>query len=152
MERLLSSRMTFFYKRIFPPMWISAFCFLTLFVWIGACRTDSSLKWLTLICLTGGSLFLFWFSARIKDVRLQGDHLVISDYRSEELIPLSQVEAVEETRIWNPKLIKLRLVRSGQWGNEIIFIAPIRFQFVFSDHPLVKELWDMIRNKQRGSG
>jgi len=144
--------MTYFYKRIFPAIWIIAFSLLTLFVWIGGCRTDSSLKWLTLICLPAGSLFLFWFSARIKNVRLRGDHLIVSDYRSEELIPLLQVEEVGETRIWNPKLIKLRLVRSGQWGNEIIFIAPIRLQFVFSDHPLVKELRDMIQKKQRGLG
>jgi hypothetical protein len=77
---------------------------------------------------------------------------MVSDYRSEETIPLLQIEEVEETRIWNPKLIKLRLVRSGQWGNEIIFIAPVRFQFVFSNHPLVKELRDMIQEKRRGLG
>ena len=151
MERILSSRITFFYKRIFPAIWIIAFCLLTLFVWIGSCQTDSSLKWLTLICLTAGSLFLLWFSARLKTVKLQGEHLIVSDYCSEEIIPLQQIEEVKETRIWNPKLIKLQLVRSGRWGNEIIFIAPIRFQFVFSGHPLARELRDMLRNKQQGT-
>ena len=143
--------MTYFYKRIFPPLWIISFFLLTLFVWLGGGRAASSLKWLTLICLLGGSSFILWFAARLRTVTLREDHLVVSDYRSEELIPLLQVEEVEETRIWNPKLIKLRLVRSGQWGEEIIFIAPLRFQFVFSNHPLVKELREMISKKKRGT-
>lgn len=152
MERLLSSKMTYFYKRIFLPLWITGFFLLTLFVWIGGCRTDSSLKVLTLAGLLGGSFYLFWFSARLKSVKLREDHLIISDYRSEEMIPLVEIDKVEETRIWNPKLIKLRLIRSGRWGNEIVFIAPVRFQFVFSNHPLVKELRDMIQKKRRGLG
>jgi hypothetical protein len=152
MERLLSSRMTFFHKRIFPLLWIIIFSFIALFVWSGSCQADASIKWLTALCLTGGSLFLFWFSARLKTVRLQGDNLIVSDYRTEELIPLQQIEAVKETRMWNPKLIKLQLVRSGQWGDEIIFIAPIRLQFVFLNHPLVGELRDMIKEKRRGPG
>jgi hypothetical protein len=151
MERLLSSRMTFFYKRIFPPLWIITFSVITFLVWFSGCQTDASMKWITLLGLTGGSLFVFWYSARLKTVRLQGDNLIVSDYRSEELIPLQQIEEVKETRIWNPKLIKLYLVRSGQWGDEIVFIAPIRLQFVFSNHPLVKELQDMIREKRISS-
>jgi hypothetical protein len=151
MERLLSSRMTYFYKKIFPVAWIITFCFITVLVWIGGCQAAVTTKWFTLACLAGGSLFILWFSARLKTVRLQGDHLLVSDYRSEELIPLLQIDEVRETRLWNPKLIKLHLLRPGQWGNEVIFIAPIRFQFVFSDHPLVKELRDMVRKQQRGS-
>lgn len=150
MERLLSSRMTFFYKRIFPLLWIITFSFITFLVWFSGCQ-NVSMKWFTLVCLTGGSLFLFWYSVRLKTVRLQGDNLIVSDYRSEELIPLQQIDEVKETRVWNPKLIKLHLVRSGQWGDEIVFIAPIRLQFVFSNHPLVRELRDMIREKRRGS-
>jgi len=151
MERLLSSKLTFFYKRIFPAAWIITFSFITLFLWIGDCEGTAELKWVALISLIGGSMFLRWFSARLKAVSLQGDHLVVSDYRSEEQIPLQHIEEVKETRLWNPKLIKLLLVRPGQWGNEIVFIAPIRLQFVFSDHPLVRELQDMIRENRRGS-
>jgi len=150
MERLLSSRMTYFYKRIFPVVWIMAFAFLTVFLWIGGCRGTAELKWVALISLIGGSIFLRWFAVRLKTVTLQGDHLVVSDYRSEEPVSLLEIEEVKETRLWNPQLIKLRLVRPGRWGNEIVFIAPLGFRFVFSDHPLVKELQDMIRKKQRG--
>ena len=151
MERLLSSRLTFFYKKISPAAWIIAFGAGTLFLWIGDCEGTAELKWVALISLIGGSMFLRWFSARLKAVSLQGDHIVVSDYRSEEQIPLKHIEEVKETRLWNPQLIKLRLVRPGRWGNEIVFVAPLRFRFIFLDHPLVMELQDMIRKKQRGS-
>ena len=151
MERLLSSRLTFFYKRIFPSAWVIAFGVGSLFLWTGDCEGTVPLKWFALSSLIGGTIFLRWFSARLKTVTLKEDHLVVSDYRSEEPIPLLQIEEVKETRLWNPQLIKLRLVRPGRWGNEIVFIAPVRFQFVFSDHPLARELRDMIQKKRRGS-
>ena len=151
MERLLSSRLTFFYKRIFPAAWIIAFSAVTLLLWIGNCGGTTELKWVALICLIGGTIFLRWFSVRLKVVSVQGDHLLVSDYLSEEQIPLQQIEEVKETRLCNPKLIKLRLLRPGQWGNEIVFIAPLRLQFVFWNHPLARELRDMIREKRKGS-
>ncbi len=151
MERLLSSRLTYFYKKIFPAMWIITFGAFTLFLWIYNYEGTSLFKWFVLVCLLGGSIFLRWFSEKLKVVSLQGEQLFVSDYRSEETISLRQIEEVTETRIWNPKLIKLRLNRPGRWGDEIVFIAPIRFQFIFLNHPLVKELRHMIQTMQRGS-
>ena len=151
MKKLLSSRLTFFYKRVFPVVWIIALGIGTLFLWICDYKGTSSFKWFLLICLLGGSIFLRWFSEKLKVVSLQGEQLVVSDYRTEETIPLQQIDEVKETRIWNPKLIKLRLNRPGRWGDEIVFIAPLRFQFIFSNHPLVRELRDIIRKARRGS-
>lgn len=150
MEKLLSSRLTFFYKRVFPAAWIMAVGIGTLFLWICDYKGASSFKWFFLICLFGGSIYLRWFSERLKTVSLQGEQLVVSDYRTEETIPLHQIDEVTETRIWNPKLIKLRLNRPGRWGDEIIFIAPLRFQFIFLNHPLARELRDMISKTRRG--
>lgn len=147
---MLSSRLTYFYKRVFPVVWILAFSAGTLFLWIYHYKSSSLFKWFVLVCLVGGSLFLRWFSEKLKVVALRGEQIVVSDYRSEETIPLRQIEEVTETRIWNPKLIKLRLTRPGRWGEEIVFIAPIRFQFIFLNHPLVKELHHMIKTAQRG--
>jgi hypothetical protein len=150
MERLLSSRLTYFYKRVFPVVWILTFSAGTLFLWIYNYEGTSSFKWFVLVCLLGGSIFLRWFSVRLKVVSLQGEQIVVSDYRSKETIPIRQIEEVTETRIWNPKLIKLRLNRPGRWGDEIVFIAPIRFQFIFSNHPLVKELRHIIQTTRQG--
>ena len=151
MKKLLSSRLTFFYKRVFPAAWIITLGIGTLLLWICDYKGTSSFKWFLLICLFGGSIYLRWFSDTLKAVSLQGEQLVVSDYRTEETIPLHQIDEVTETRIWNPKLIKLRLNRPGRWGDEIVFIAPLRFQFIFSNHPLVRELRDMIRKTRRGA-
>jgi hypothetical protein len=70
--------------------------------------------------------------------------LLVSDFDTEEWVQLRQVEEVKETRLWNPKLIKLRLRRAGKWGDLIVFIAPLRFQFVFMDHPLALELRTLV--------
>ena len=147
MRRRISSSWTFFYKQIFPVVWIIGFGIGTLLLWAGDFRgksIDPGLKWFALFSLIAGSGFLVWFSRRLKVVWIYGDHFIVSDYRTEERIPLRQVEEVTETRMWNPKLIKLRLLRSGKWGDLIVFIAPIRFQFVFMNHPLVRELRELI--------
>lgn len=150
MKKLLSSRLTFFYKRVFPAVWIIAVGIVTLLLWICDYKGASLFKWFFLICLFGGSIYLRWFSDRLKAVSLQGEQLVVSDYRTEETIPFHQIDEVTETRIWNPKLIKLRLNRPGRWGDEIVFIAPLRLQFIFSNHPLARELRDMISKTRRG--
>lgn len=148
MEKLLSSKLTYFYKWIFPTIWIITFGFITYSFWTGSCAVYGVTKWLVLVCLIGCSFYLLWFSSRLKKVKLEGKYLIVSDYRTEELIPLSQIEEVKETRLWNPKLIKLNLKRPGKWGNEIVFIAPLGFYFVWSDHPSVKELRDIIKNNR----
>ena len=130
--------------------WIVGFGIATLFMWICDYEGTPSFKWFALIGLLAGSIFLRWFSGRLKVVSLQGEQVIVSDYRTEETIPFRQIEEVKETRLWNPKLIKLRLSRPGRWGDEIVFIAPIRFQFIFSNHPLVKELRHMIQTTRQG--
>ncbi len=148
MEKLLSSKLTYFYKWIFPPVWIITFSFITYSFWTGTCAGYGVTKWLVLAFFIGCSLYLLWFSSRLKKVKLLGKHLIVSDYRTEELIPLSQIEEVKETRLWNPKLIKLNLKRPGKIGNEIVFIAPLGFYPVWSDHPLVENLRNIIKNNQ----
>ena len=102
-----------------------------------------------LFALIFGSWYVIWFSRRLKDVWLEGEYLVVSDYVSEERIPIVHVEEITETRLWNPKLIKLRFSRSSKWGEEIVFIAPLRFQFVFMNHPLVQELRTLVSSAKR---
>jgi len=152
MRRRLSSWWTYFYKRIFPIAWITGFGMGTVYLWVGTFKGQSSpeLKWIALLSLLAGSAFLLWFSSRLKDVWLYGNDIIVSDYRSEEWIPLWQIEEVTETRLWNPKLIKLRLAHSGKWGDQIVFVAPIRFRFVFLNHPLVEELRGIILQARAG--
>lgn len=150
MERLLSSKWTFFYKRIYPVAWILLCGALTAFLWTTSCSGLGWLRGVALIVFIGGSLFFFWYSSRLKHVWLRGDRLVVTDFRTEEEIPLTEVVDVRETRLWNPKLIRLTLVRPGKWGDEIVFMAPMRFSFVFLNHPLVTELRELVAKRRGG--
>lgn len=150
MERLLSSKWTFFYKRIYPVAWILLCGVVAAFLWTTSCSGLGGLRGVVLIVFVGGSLFSLWYSSRLKQVWLRGDRLVVTDFRTEEEILITDVIGVRETRLWNPKLICLILSRPSKWGDEIVFMAPVRFSFVFLNHPLVNELREMIA--QRGGG
>jgi hypothetical protein len=152
MRKRISSSWTYFYKRIFPALWIIGFGTLTVWLWIGNWKGQGvqpgGLRWIALLAWGGGAGFLLWYSRMLKEVWLYEDQLIVSDYYAEERVPLRQVEEVKETRFWNPKLIRLRLRRAGRWGNCIAFIAPLRFQFVFMDHPLAGELRALVSEAQ----
>ena len=154
MRRRISSSLTYFYKRIFPALLIIGFGALTVWLWIGNLTGQAwELRWIALVAWGCGTGFLVWYSRMLKEVWLYGDQLIVSDFDTEERVPLRQVEEVKETRLWNPKLIKLRLRRAGRWGDRIVFIAPIRFQFVFMNHPLAGELRSLVSEARlRGVG
>jgi hypothetical protein len=154
MRRRISSSLTYFYKRIFPALWIIGFGALTVCPWIGNFTGQArELRWIALAAWGCGTGFLVWYSRMLKEVWLYNDQLIVSDYNTEEMVPLRQVEEVKETRFWNPQLIKLRLRRAGRWGDRIVFIAPIRFQFVFMNHPLAGELRSLVSEARvRGVG
>ncbi|HET9982022.1 MAG TPA: hypothetical protein VFQ38_00475 [Longimicrobiales bacterium] len=136
--------MTFVQKRLFPILWISGFGFGTCGLWMGIFTEPTppppEMKWVFLGAWIAGSGFILWFVRRLKAVWLEDDHLLVSDYTVEELIPLRNIEEVTETRFWNPKMIKLRLRQPCRWGEEIVFMAPASLQLPFSDHRVVKEL------------
>ncbi len=152
MRKRISSSLTYFYKRVFPALWIIGFGVLAAWLWFGNFAHQASqtggLRWFTLLAWCGGTGFLVWYSRTLKEVWLYQGRLLVSDYDNEEWVPLGQVEEVKETRLWNPKLIKLRLRRAGKWGDQIVFIAPLRFHFVFMDHPLAGELRILVSEAQ----
>ena len=145
MRRRISSVWTFFYKRIFPLFWISLWGLGAAGLWLGwfsePAPPPPEMKWVALLAWISGGSFLIWFSRRLRSVWLAGDHLIVSDYRHEQSVPLSAIEDVTETRFWNPKMIRIHLRHSARHGDEIVFLAPSAlFQLPFSDHRVVKEL------------
>jgi hypothetical protein len=149
--------LTYFYKMIFPALWIMGFGALTVLIWLGNLKgralQPAGVRWFVLFVWCVGTGFLIRYSRMLKEVWLYNDQLIVSDYNTEEMVPLRQVTEVKETRFWNPQLIKLRLRRAGRWGDRIVFIAPIRFQFVFMNHPLAGELRSLVSEARvRGVG
>ena len=146
MPTRLSSRLTPLFRVVFPPIWIVGFGAGTVALWLGAMDDTEPAPlfiklYFLLIWLLGAS-FLIWFVRRISDAWIDGQDLIVARGRSEERIPLADVEEVTETRIWNPKQIKLRL-RSQ---DVVVFIAPWAIQFPFSTHRVVGQLREAIEH------
>jgi len=146
MKKRLSSLWTYFYKKVFPSIWITGFGLGTVALWFGIFKDNKGqppppdIKWTFLLAWIVGTVFLLWYSRRLKSVWLEGDRLIVTDYQSEENIPLQQIKEVIETRLWNPKLIKIRFRRPTRWGDQIVFIAPMSLKITLVNHPIVIEL------------
>jgi hypothetical protein len=148
MPTRLSSRLTPLFTRVFPPLWIAGFGAGTAALWLGAMDDPDPpplfFKLYFLVIWLVGAAFLIWFVRRTSDVWIDGHDLIVARGRSEERIPLADVEEVTETRIWNPKQIKLR-IRSR---HKVVFIAPWAFQLPFSTHRVVGQLREAIEHAQ----
>lgn len=144
MRQRLSSRWTIYYKRILPTVWISGFAVATLALWSGAFDGPEpaplAMKLGFLVATLVGAGFLLGLAHRLEVVWIEGGNLVVSDLSTEEVVPLADIVEVTESRFGNPKTITLRLRRPGRWGDRIRFVAPVRLQLPFSDHPVVQEL------------
>jgi hypothetical protein len=152
MRERLSSLWTFFYRVIFPAVWIAGFGIGTLALWFAERVPPSKTNEMRLPFLAMwviGSCFVLWFAPRLRTVWLEGDHLVVADFSKEEHVPLNSIQGVDETRFRSPKTIKVRLLPRPHLPEQLVFIAPLVFPFPFSVHPVVKRLRSLIETVNR---
>lgn len=138
----LSSRLTIFHTLVFPPVWIGMFGFGTVMIWMGRLELPESsiFRWFFLAAWVAGSAFFLWFARRLSHVWIDGDELLVIRWRHEERIPLSAVAEVSETRMWNPKQIRVRIRAGAASREQVVFMAPMAIQLPLSDHRVVREL------------
>src|SRR5260370_41567117 len=104
--RTLSSAQTFYWKCIFPVVFISGGGIETLAIFAGVfskgdTQPPHAMKWIFLAMWVAGTTFILWFSARFKRVRLDRRFLYVSNYLREISIPLHIVDRVTEIRGMN---------------------------------------------------
>lgn len=152
MVRPLSSSQTFFVKFIFPVLWIGAFGAATLGVWLGPMGSGpgvpppGGVKWAFLAFWLFGATSIYWSYGRLKRVRLNGDVLLISDYRREIQLPLHDVGSVTASRWLNHHPVTLHFLHSTEFGKTIVFM-PRGLWFPFGRrHPIVDELNALVSN------
>jgi len=143
--RELSSEMTFFYKFVFPTLWIGAFAFGTLLMFLipdsfTRSRDVREMRWLFAFMTVVGASVIYWACMRLKKVTLSANTLIISNYRRAVEVPLRDVEVVSGSLLMSPELIWLRFRHPTPFGEKVVFMPKIRFSFGFSRHPLVAEL------------
>ena len=96
-----------------------------------------------MLILVGGA-FIYWSCMRLKKVALDGDVLLISNFRKEIAIPLRDVDHVTGSIFMSPELVWLHFRRPTEFGTKIVFMGKWRFFSGFTRHPVVKELQRLI--------
>jgi hypothetical protein len=146
--RRISSRMTFYYKRILPLIW---FGFPVLFVAIPLYRGALAgamppLMFIVMPIVVMAFFYFIWkksFFDLVDEVWDDGDALVIKNRGRDERIALNEIKNVNYGSFSSPQRVTLSLRRPTVFGEEIIFSAPVHL-WPFSPNPVVKELINRI--------
>jgi hypothetical protein len=144
----ISSKMTFFYKRVFPYFW---FGFLLLFIAIALFSgSRSGLSSMLPFLIVPAAMFVIGYLIMKKlvfdladEVLDAGDALIVRNGSQEERIALSDVKNVNYSPFINPPRVTLSLRRRTVFGDQVAFCAPVRF-VPFSTSPIIDGLIERI--------
>lgn len=152
--RRLSSALTFTGKFLFPLVWTGGFTAATiaLFIAPSAWRNGPGpgARWIFLCATLVGAALLWWSGGRLKRVRLDARALYISDYRTEIVVPLSQVVEVTEDYGASGHPVTIRFDRETEFGARVTFIPRARWSGLQVSHPAIDEIRAAIRGSAGG--
>ncbi len=151
--RRISSGMTFFYKRIFPIIFVGFFVLITASAFFAGWSAGRSPP-LPFLIIPAIMLAFFFFIAKklifdlVDEVLDAGDALIVRNVGQEERIALSEIMNVNYTALVNPPRVTLSLRRPSIFGTQVAFCAPVRF-VPFSTSPIIDELIQRIDATRR---
>lgn len=154
--RRISSKATFFNKRVFPAIWFGFLIVIVgLSVFAGAHRNSSPpvpILIVPAIMAIGGFFIMKKLVFDLVDeVWEDGDSLVVKNRGQEQRIALGDIKNVSYSPYMNPPRVTLLLRRPTVFGDQITFAAPVRF-IPFATSPIINDLIDRIdtaRQEQR---
>ena len=127
--RQISSRATFFVKRVYPIIFVAAVVLFFAFplFWVDRARLPSMwplLLGMLVVLLVGYWLMKRMFFDLVDAVFDDGDALLVRNKDQEERIALSDIAAARYTSLFNPMRVTLSLRKPARFGSEIAFLAP----------------------------
>jgi hypothetical protein len=135
MKIRLSSRLTLFYKIVFPSVMTVGAIQL---VRVAFRMTDQWLPMMIFLALAGLLTFFPWrWMGGFKNVRIEGNALVIGNFIRTIRVPLSQVGAVIDRPYINPTSIISR--QRTEFGDRIAFMGLV-WLIPFESHPNIRRL------------
>jgi hypothetical protein len=145
--RRISSKMTFFYKRVVPVVW---FGFLILFIAIplvsGRRQMPGQLLFLIVpivMAVFGYFLLKKTIFNLVDEVCDDGDTLLIKNGGRDERVALRDIKNISYSTFVHPPRVTLTTRQSTVFGDEIAFIPPVYF-VPFSKSPIINELIERI--------
>jgi len=151
--RRISSRNTFFLKRVFPVLWFGMVALSVAAAVAGARATHAvpaAVFIVPLLLLVIGYAVMRKLVFDLADeVSDEGDALRVRFGSDEERIPLTDVINVGYTQFVNPPRITLTLRQPGRFGREVSFSPPRRFFWPFVRNTLIDELIERVEAARR---
>ena len=150
---LMSSKMTFFYKRVFPVIWFGflAVFFLVALVKGSAAGPISNLPSLIIpvvMAIIGYQIMKKMAFHLVDQVFDLGDALLVRNGGQEERIVLADIKNVNFFPYMSPPQVTLSLRRASVFGDTIVFCAPARLM-PLSPSPTIEKLIDRIDAARR---
>ena len=140
--RRISSRLTFFTKRVLPAAWFSFLAYVV----VAMLTSDSSAGSRAFVLLILAAIAAFGYIVMKKlvldvvdEVWDAGHELMIRDKGVEDHIPLSAIMNISYVTVTNPPRVTLSLRQPALLGKEITFLAPSRL-IPFARSPIVDDL------------
>jgi hypothetical protein len=140
----ISSKGTFFYKRVFPIFW---FGFLILFVVIPTVVGFNTGKYppppfliVPVFMIAVGYFVMRKLIFDLVDVVVDlGDALLVKNGNQEDRIALFNIVNVNYSPLVNPPRVTLSLRKPSKFGAQVAFCAPVRF-VPFAPSPVIDAL------------
>jgi hypothetical protein len=152
MQRI-SSRSTFFMKRVFPVVWFGFLAFIFVVPFIAKKSGNSPPIVFFIMPAIMAAFGYFIIRKLVLDLADQvfdaGDSLVVRFGNDEERIPLSEIINVSYAYMMNPPRVTLTLRNAGRFGKEVAFSPPQTF-IPFGKSPIVADLIGRVDVARRG--
>src|ERR1700751_5855383 len=140
--RRLSSKMTFYYKRVFPLVWFGS---LALFIAVPLIIGGKSPPTASILIPLAMMVFGYFLMKKlifdlVDEVIDVGDALIIRNGDREARVALSDVMNVSYSPFMNPPRVTLLLRTPGVFGDQVTFCAPARFIPFLRRSPAIDDL------------
>ena len=125
----ISSKMTFFYKRVFPVLWFGALAAAFISpLSSGAFATDPMIIVILCVVVVVGLVAMRRFIWRLADEVFDNGQSLLVRYRGyEEHVALSNIMNVSVSSLTRPPRVTLRLIAPAHFGSEVAFVPKSRF-------------------------
>jgi hypothetical protein len=140
---LISSTLTFYYKRVFPLIWIAG-CVLIGGLGLYAALSKGSglfpfVVIMPIIFVLGIYFMKKYVFDLVDEVWDDGDALVVKNKGQEQRIALADITNVSYAALTSPPRVVLSLRHPTVFGDEVAFCAPVQIMMM-SQSPVIVEL------------
>lgn len=149
----ISSKMTFYYKRVLPIVFFGFLLFFMLTPVLAGRAEPPPLFFFVVPILFAVFFYVLMrklIFALVDEVCDDGDALIVRNGTTQDRIPLTNIKNVSYSHLINPPRATLALRQPGKFGSEVSFCPPMQLN-PFARSPIMEALIDRI-DEARGRG